>query len=241
MSVRRIVLWDIDHTLINTRGVGRELSAKAFEQVTGQPMLRQAKVDGITEPVIFRETAKLHGLTTNRHDFERFAQALAAAHLAHSAELRERGHALPGAVAALDALAALPGVVQTVVSGNVRAVSEIKLGVFGLDRHIRWDIGAFGEDNDVRAELVRTALARAGAALGSPVLPADAVVIGDTPADVEAAMVNGAPVIAVASGRSSVEQLREAGAEWVLPDLTDTAAVVSLVLGMEGLHAFPER
>src|SRR4051794_9958313 len=102
----QLVLWDIDHTLIDTRGVGRELSAAAFEEVTGQPMREQAKIDGITEAVIFRETAKLHGLTTDRADFERFAAALTAQHIRHANDLRERGHALPGAAAALESLAA---------------------------------------------------------------------------------------------------------------------------------------
>ncbi|MGW4412963.1 hypothetical protein ACWEJ6_54005, partial [Nonomuraea sp. NPDC004702] len=59
-------------------------------------MIEQAKVDGITEAVIFRETASLHGLRTDRHDFERFAAALTQAHLERAIELRERGHALPG-------------------------------------------------------------------------------------------------------------------------------------------------
>ncbi|WP_433445702.1 HAD family hydrolase [Nonomuraea sp. CA-141351] len=229
MAARRIVLWDIDHTLIDTRGVGRELSAQAFEQVTGVPMRKQAKIDGITESVIFRETAKLHGLKTGRKDFERFASALTKAHFARAADLRERGHALPGAVAALDALSAMPGVLQTVLTGNVRTVAKIKLQVFGLDRHIRWDIGAYGEDDEVRAELVRIALGRAASVLGEPAAPEDAVLIGDTPADVEAALENGVPVVAVASGRSSVDELRDAGAVRVLPSLVDTEAVVAMV------------
>lgn len=236
MSVRRIVLWDIDHTLIDTRGVGQELSGEAFEQVTGVPMRVQAKIDGITEPVIFRETAKLHGLTTGRADFERFAAALHAAHLKRLPELRDRGHALPGTAAVLDALAAVPGIVQTVVTGNVRPVAEVKLKAFGLDRHMVWDVGGFGEDDDVRAELVRTALTRAGEKLGGPVGPADAVLIGDTPADVEAALANGVFVIAVASGRSTEDDLRAAGAQCVVPDLADTAALVDLVCGVERVY-----
>ncbi|MFF3667119.1 haloacid dehalogenase-like hydrolase [Microtetraspora malaysiensis] len=187
------------------------------------------KIDGITESVIFRETAKLHGLTIDRNDFERFAEALAEAHVMRCADLRERGQALPGASAALDALAEMPDVVQTVVTGNVRPVAEIKLQAFGLDRNIVWDIGAFGEDDDVRPELVRIALKRATAAFGISVEPADAVLIGDTPADVEAAVQNGVPVVAVATGRSTVDVLREAGATCVLPDLCDTALLVAAV------------
>ncbi|MFE2971558.1 HAD family hydrolase [Streptomyces sp. NPDC059340] len=220
----KLVLWDIDHTLIDTRGVGRELSAAAFEQTVGQPMQQQARIDGITEPVIFRETAKLHGLMTDRADFERFARALTDGHLRRAADLRERGHALPGAATALDALDAVD-VGQTVVTGNVRPVAEIKLSVFGLDQHIRWDIGAFGEDHDVRAELVRHSLQRASTAAAA------AVLIGDTPADVEGAHANGVRVIAVASGRSDETTLRDAGAETVLPDLLDTELLVKLVHG----------
>ncbi|MEV8475969.1 HAD hydrolase-like protein [Streptomyces sp. NPDC051173] len=221
MGLRRVVLWDVDHTLIDTRGVGRDLSMAAFERVTGRQMERQARIDGITEAVIFRETARLHGLDTDRGDFERFAAALAEAHVRRAADLRERGHALPGAAAALDALAAVDGVEQTVVSGNVRAVAEIKLAAFGLDRHIRWDLGAYGEDADERPELVRIALGRAG------FTATDAVLVDDTPAGVEAGLVNGVRVVAVATGRSTAAELAEAGADVVLADLTDTEAVVS--------------
>ncbi|MHC3474895.1 HAD family hydrolase [Streptomyces sp. 7R007] len=222
----RLVLWDIDHTLIDTRGVGRELSAAAFLRATGQSMREQAKIDGITESVIFRETAKLHGLVTNRVDFERFAQALTEQHVTRAADLRERGHALPGAAAALDALAA-NGVQQTVVSGNIRAVAEVKLQVFGLDRHIQWNLGAYGEEHETRAELVRLSLQRAELAAE------EAVLIGDTPADVEGAHTNGVRVIAVASGRSDEGALRDAGAEEVLPDLRDAELLVKLVRGGE--------
>lgn len=218
----RLVLWDIDHTLIDTRGVGRELSAAAFQRATGQPMREQAKIDGITEAVIFRETAKLHGLSTDRADFERFADSLTEEHLKRAAELRERGHALPGAAATLDALNAL-NVRQTVVSGNIRPVSEIKLQVFGLDRHIMWDLGAYGEESDVRADLVRLALQRSNESA------AEAVLIGDTPADVDGAHANGVRIIAVASGHSDEATLRDAGAEVVLSNLQDTELLVKLV------------
>lgn len=218
-----LVLWDIDHTLIATRGVGRELSAAAFEAATGVPMREQATIDGITEQVIFRETARLHGLATTRRDFERFATALAAQHLTHSAQLRERGHALAGAASALDALAAA-GVEQTVVTGNVRQVAEIKLEIFGLDQHVRWEEGAYGEDAESRPDLVRLALDRAR------VPPHDAVIIGDTPADIEGGHAHEVRVIAVASGRSTAEDLALAGADAVLRDLTDTTQVLRLVL-----------
>lgn len=221
----RLVLWDIDHTLIDTRGVGRDLSATAFRQVTGQTMKEQAKIDGITEAVIFRETARLHGITADRHDFDRFADALTELHLREAAELRERGHALPGAATALDTLAAAPELTQAVVTGNVRRVAQIKLKVFGLDRHIRWDLGAYGEERDERGDLVALALERAG------VPAAEAVLIGDTPADVAAGLQQGVRVLAVASGRSDDGELRQAGADIVLSSLEDVHLLATLVRG----------
>ncbi|WP_328766941.1 HAD family hydrolase [Streptomyces sp. NBC_00286] len=176
--------------------------------------------------MIFRETVRLHELTTDRADFERFAQALTEEHLKRAAALRERGHALPGTAATLDALDAID-IQQTVVSGNVRPVAEIKLQVFGLDRHILWELGAYGEDDDTRAELVRLSLQRAQATA------AEAVLIGDTPADVEGAHANGVRVIAVASGRSDEAALRDTGAEVVLSDLGDAELLVKLVRGDE--------
>ncbi|MGW5021984.1 HAD family hydrolase [Streptomyces sp. NRRL F-5053] len=220
--MRPLLLWDIDHTLIETRGMGRLLSAAAFARVTGRPMQQQAAVDGSTEAVIFRETARLHGMDTTRRDFERFALALADEHVRRAAELRQRGATLPGAAAALAALGSA-GVRQTVVTGNVRAVAETKLGVFGLGARIDWHIGAYGEDADRRSDLVALALARAGSVGG------EAVLVGDTRADVEAGRANGVRVIAVATGRSPVPDLREVGADIVLDDLTDTGRLLELV------------
>ncbi|PGH48139.1 HAD family hydrolase [Streptomyces sp. Ru87] len=218
-----LVLWDIDHTLVDTRGVGRAIFAEAFHRVTGQEMERQAAVAGRTDQVIFRETAKLHGIVTGRDDFTAFAQALGEGHIRRAAELRERGHALTGAASALDTLAGQRDVDQSVVTGNIRAAAEIKVSTFGLDQHLSLDRGAYGEDAEDRAELVVTALRRAGRT------PVEAVIVGDTPADVRAGIDTGVRVLAVATGRSSEDDLRTAGADDVLPDLTDTRNVVRLL------------
>lgn len=223
MSAKRLVLWDIDHTLVDTRGVGRELWAQAFEEITGRPMREQAKIDGSTEPVILRETLQLHGLQDDRRQFERFAQALGTAHMRRAAELRERGHALPGATSLLAALTARDGIAQTVVTGNIRAAAEVKLAAFGLDRHLDLTIGAFGEDADGRPELVRMAFKRAQA------LPTQAVLLGDTPADVQGALDAGVRVIGVATGRASADELRTAGAATVVDDLSDTTQMLDIL------------
>ncbi|MEU8588005.1 HAD family hydrolase [Streptomyces sp. NPDC048664] len=215
-----LVLWDIDHTLMATRGLGRELWAQAFEQATGIAMREQAAVTGSTERVILRETARLHDIPYDEALFGQFADALGGLHVRRAAELRERGHALPGAVAVLAALADR-GVRQSVVTGNVRAAAEVKLAVFGLDTYLRLDDGAFGEDGEERPELLGAALAHADVA------PGKAVFLGDTPADVAAGRAAGVRMIAVATGRTPASDL--AGANVVLDGLTETSRVLAAI------------
>ncbi|MBT2414844.1 HAD family hydrolase [Streptomyces sp. ISL-12] len=215
-----LVLWDIDHTLMATRGLGRELWAAAFEQVTGVALREQASVTGSTEQVILRETARLHGVEHDETLFTRFADALGAVHVRRAAELRERGHALPGAAAALAALRDR-GVRQSVVTGNVRQAAEVKLASFGLDSYLNLEEGAYGEDGERRPKLLRLALGRAG------VKATGAVFLGDTPADVAGGHEAGVRVVAVASGKTSAAELESAGAEMVLDGLADTAQVLA--------------
>ncbi|AZM53817.1 phosphoglycolate phosphatase [Streptomyces sp. WAC 01529] len=219
----KLVLWDIDHTLMATGGLGHELWAQAFEEVTGVEMREQASVTGSTERVILRETARLHDLPYDDALFDSFAEALGAVHVRRAAELRERGHALPGAAAVLARLAE-QGVRQSVVTGNVRGAAEVKLAVFGLDNHLRLDDGAYGEDGEERPELLRAAMAR------SSTRREDAVFLGDTPADVAGGLEAGVRIIAVATGRTSAEELRAAGADAVLEGLTDTEKALAAIV-----------
>ncbi|MEU6915332.1 HAD family hydrolase [Streptomyces olindensis] len=217
-----LVLWDIDHTLMATGGLGRELWGEAFEQVTGVALREQASVTGSTERVILRETARLHDIPYSSDLFLRFADALGTLHVRRAAELRERGHALPGTAAVLAALEAR-GVQQSVVTGNIRQAAEVKLAVFGLDRFMGLDDGAYAEDGEGRPALLRAALKRSG------VLPQDAVFLGDTPADVTGGREAGVRVVAVATGRASAGDLRAAGAHAVLDGLSDTDRVLAVI------------
>ncbi|MFF4607841.1 HAD family hydrolase [Streptomyces sp. NPDC001339] len=223
----RLVLWDIDRTLLDTRGYGRELSADAFRKATGMDMKRHVRVDGLTERVIFRETAKLHGLATTHEDFEVFAKALAECHRRHRDILRNRSRALPGAAAALEAVHKVKGIRQTVVTGNIRGTAEVKLAALGLAPYLDLVSGAYGDEHDNRSALVALALRRAACP------PASAVLVGDTPHDVTAGLAQGVRVMAVATGEFTEDELRAAGAHVVVSDLTVTRHVTSVLTGGE--------
>lgn len=231
MTTPLLVLWDIDHTLIETRGVGTQVYAEAFAKVTGHPLDKMPELAGRIEPVIFREALKVNGVDPSEDLYTQFAAEQARAYAAHLDELRARGRALPGAAEALRALSERNDVLQSILTGNTRPASEIKLQAFDLDRYLDFDIGAYGTDDDTRANLVNVARHRAEKAHGINFDDGATVLVGDTPNDVAAALASGARIIAVATGKDTAAVLAEAGARTVLPDLTDTPAVLATVYG----------
>lgn len=227
-----LVLWDIDHTLIETRGVGGKIYAEAFRKVTGQPLDTMPTLAGRTEPVIFREALKANRVDGDAQElYPRFADEQARGYADHTDELRTRGRALPGAEQALQALAARENVIQTVLTGNTRPSAELKLEAFGLACYLDLAIGAYGTDDETRANLVGIARQRAAEARKSDIGLADTVLIGDTPNDVLAAREAGARIVAVATGSDSPADLAAAGAGTVLNDLTDTDEVLTAITG----------
>lgn len=228
-SSRVLVLFDVDHTLIETRGVGREMYERVFPAVTGMAFRKLASVSGRAEPDIIRETLDLHGVEPTGEAIRRLARALAEGYDAARDELAERGRALPGAQGTLAMLAAEPAVHLSVLTGNLRDIARIKVEVFGLDRYLDLEAGAYGDDDPDRAALVAIAQRRASEQTGIVFGNEHTVLIGDTPKDVEAALVAGVRVIAVASGKSSVPELRDAGATSVFADLTDSASLLQVI------------
>jgi phosphoglycolate phosphatase-like HAD superfamily hydrolase len=227
----RLVLWDIDGTLVDGAGLGRDAFLDAFEQVVGSPATQLVPFAGRTDLEIALDLLETAGVRDGEVLLERFHAALAGA-MAERAELvRERGRALPGAHEALQRMGDQPGVLQSLLTGNIEANAWVKLGAFGLDRYLDFEVGAYGSDHRRRGELVAVALRKAREVRGLTLEPADAVLIGDTPLDVAAALEGGARAVAVASGPYGEGELREAGAHAVLADLTDVDAVVEAVLG----------
>jgi phosphoglycolate phosphatase len=224
-----LVLWDIDHTLIETRGVGSQIYAEAFAKVTGHALEKMPGLAGRTEPVIFREALKVNGVEGGENLYEQFAAEQARGYAQHLDDLRSRGRALPGAVEALQALSQRDDVTQSVLTGNTRPSAEIKLKAFNLAEYLNFDIGAYGTDDDTRANLVGIARQRAEQAHRQDYKARHTVLIGDTPNDVAAALNSGARIIAVATGNDTADELTAAGAGIVLNDLTDTRAVLAAI------------
>jgi phosphoglycolate phosphatase len=226
-----LVLWDIDHTLIETRGIGGQVYAEAFAKATGHTLDKMPTLAGRTEPVIFREALKVNGIEDGEDLYDQFAAEQARGYAEHLDDLRRQGRALPGALEALRALSQRDDVTQSVLTGNTRPAAEIKLRAFDLDRYVDFDIGAYGTDDDTRANLVAIARQRAETTHGHHYENGNTVLIGDTPNDVAAALDSGARIIAVATGTDSADELAAAGARTVLPDLTDTGAVLAAIFG----------
>jgi phosphoglycolate phosphatase-like HAD superfamily hydrolase len=233
--VRRLVLWDVDGTLVLYGGIGRSAFADAFMAVEGRTA---TDLDGLmistagrTDPDIAIEFLERHGIPDVETRLDAFHAALVDALAAKAAELREHGRVLPGVEPALAALARQAGVAQSLLTGNLEANAVLKLAVFGLDRYVDFSIGAYGSDHRDRGQLVGVALARARERLGEDIDPAAVVVIGDTPLDVAAARAGGARAVAVATGHFDVPALEATNPDAVLPDLSDTNAVLHAILG----------
>jgi phosphoglycolate phosphatase len=233
----RLVLWDIDGTLIDSGGAGRYAFADAFEAVVGRPPDELALMAGRTDHDIAVETLELNGVEDGEALWPAFADALAESLAAREGQMAVEGRALPGVREAIAAVGEAGGVVQTLLTGNVKPNAATKLRAFGLDGLLDLEIGAYGSDSRERNALVAFARERAQAEHGIELAPEDIVLIGDTPRDVEAGRANGARVVGVATGRYSVGQLDEVGADAALADLTDSEAVVAAVLAPSGVRS----
>ncbi|HEY4461010.1 MAG TPA: HAD hydrolase-like protein [Pseudonocardiaceae bacterium] len=227
-DLQALVYWDIDLTLIDARRIGATWFSDALTDVTGEPNVDIPSFAGRTDRWITAEMLRRIGRTPTDASIARVQQRVLALAEQHRADIAEVAVELPGVSAALAAIAGLPGVVQGLVTGNLAPIAGYKVGAFGLDRYLDLGVGGYGEVSEVRADLLDAALAKARAKYGE--FAPDAVfVVGDTPHDVEAALAHKARAIAVATGRYSAEELHAAGAHVVLPDLSNTEAVVALL------------
>lgn len=229
-----LVLWDVDYTLADTDGVGRHLYQVALHELFGLEMPRLVRsMAGRTDSSIALEVLTAAGVPEPAREITRLQEVLAARAPELDGLVRERGKALPGVPEVLAALAgpAYTGrVVQSLLTGNIPALARVKLGALGLIEHLDLSIGAYGDVSEVRGDLVPVARQNAAARYGADFAGRATVLVGDTPMDVEAAVVHGARCVAVATGSFTADQLGAAGADVVLADLSDTARAISAIL-----------
>lgn len=232
MSRRRLVLFDIDGTILLTAGAGRRAVLRAVGEVL--PLTDAAhtvRFDGKTDPLIVMELLAAAGHPTPED--RRLVDELCHRYVAYlEEELQAPTHGttvLPGIVELLAALHEHPEVMLGLLTGNVERGARLKLTSGGID-HSRFVVGAYGSDAYFRPELPAIAARRAEPFLGRVPSGPDVVIIGDTPADVTCGTGIGARAVAVATGSYDTATLHEAGAAAVFADLSDTGRVVEAIL-----------
>ena len=230
-------MWNIDLTLVDVARVSRDAYAEAFQRATGRRLVALPVLAGASDSEIFFESLALNEAPT--HDgkddasdlLARYNAELAVAFGTRSEQLPSHGRVLPGAREALAAVAQLPGVLQTVLTGTIKPNAGHKLRAFGLEGYLDPDIGGFGSDVYPKGTQILRSLDLANAKYGLRLTPPDVVYLADSVRDVAAAKVARVRCVGIASGRSTSAELRDAGADLVLDDLADTARVVAAVRG----------
>ncbi len=228
--MRKLVLFDIDGTLVNTHGAGSRSFRRAMLQVYGEtgPM-DTYDFHGRTDPQIARELLHMAGFEDARIDpalpllWEAYLRELKVELARPDADTR----VLPGVYTALDRLHQTGDHLVALLTGNIAPGARLKLGAVDLWK--RFDFGAFGSDHERRDRLPAVAVRRAKERTGIDFRGRDIVIIGDTPFDVTCGRELGVWAVAVATGKHSVAELEEAGADVVLTDLRDTDALLATV------------
>jgi phosphoglycolate phosphatase len=227
----RLVLFDIDGTLLNSGGLGRASMQRALGMVFGSPGNPAYRYDGKTDKQIVRDVMRLEGHSDEHIDsrmeklIELYLDGLRTG--AKSGKFNVRP--LEGVVELLDALETREDVVLGLLTGNVEPGARTKLTAAGINPD-RFRVNAFGSDHEHRPELPAIAQRRASETLGLDIAGDRLVVIGDTPADIECGRALGARAIGVASGHYTVEQLQAHDPYAVFPSLKHTQQVLETIL-----------
>jgi len=225
----RLVLFDIDGTILRSNGAGRRAMLAALREVFGAAGPEDHRYDGKTDPQIVREVMRLEG-HHDAHIDERM-DALMSLYLVQLEQELEHSRTLvhPGIFELLDALEERHDTILGLLTGNLREGAYAKLRAAGIDPD-RFLVGAFGSDHEHRPELPALARQRARVELGVDLEGEHLVVIGDTPADIECGRSLGVRAIGVATGAYSVDELRRHSPHAVFETLADTERVMSAIV-----------
>lgn len=226
----KLVLFDIDGTLLRGHGAGTRAMLRAGRALHGESFsLDGIMIGGGLDPVIFGSALERLGIAGEATHHAAFRE-LYLKELALEFVVGGTGpELLPGVQELLAALAPRRDVLVGLVTGNYRAAVPIKFAAVGLDP-AQFVVGAFGDCGPTRPDLVRIARERAHAHAGMHIEPLHTIVVGDTPRDVDCARHHGCLCLAVETGYHSAAELRSAGAHHVAPDLRDASVLLSLLV-----------
>jgi phosphoglycolate phosphatase len=230
---RKLVLFDVDGTILLTAGAGRRaIFAALGEEVVDVTSLDTIRFDGKTDPEIVAELLAAAGQPEPRESprVRRLCERYVT-HLARELGLpTARTTVMPGVFPLLDRLQEETSVVLGLLTGNVAPGAALKLRSGGIDP-ARFPVGAYGSDAPYRHELPPIAAGRAQAIFGRVPSGAEVVIIGDTPADICCGAGIGARAVAVATGSYSMTELAACGPHAAFEDLSDTDRVLEAILG----------
>jgi phosphoglycolate phosphatase-like HAD superfamily hydrolase len=236
----KLVLFDIDGTLIHGGSAGRRSIGAAFREVFGlsnvEDLMTRVAFNGRTDPAIIRDLAAAGGIPPELLD-ERI-ESLYETYLSTLRAITSGPYGArycPGIPDVLDALERLKGVALGLLTGNIEAGARIKLQAFDLNRY--FPEGGFGSDSEDRAVIASQARRRFENLVGHSIASRDVLVVGDTVHDVACGRGNGFRTLAVATGGVPVEALRQSGADLVFKDLGDVSAVMTAVKELMALEA----
>ena len=227
----RILLWDIDGTLIRSAKPGgyKDYTIPVLEEIFGTAgRLAEMEVSGMTDMQIFCEALRDHGFTTD--DVLSCTQILATRLTEEARKVTGNGmkffELLPGVRETLQVLAEHPRYQSALLTGNIESMAQLKMELVGLDKFFTLR-GAFGDESHNRRDLPALAAERIRKHLGIDFPPEHFIVIGDTPNDIDCAHHFGARAVAVGTGRMfSREQILACKPDALLPDLIDTRLVL---------------
>jgi phosphoglycolate phosphatase len=221
--VKRLFLFDLDGTLVNTSGAGTRSLNKVFRDLYGvDNVAEKVRLHGKTDPAIFREAIHLClGRETKPGESETFFSRYLA-----QLEIEVRVPGAKGLLAGvrhwLEQLAGRTDAILALGTGNLERGARLKLEPYEINHY--FPVGGYGSDAEDRAELLRFGHRRASAHAGEPVSPDNVIVIGDTPHDVTAARAAGFRALAVATGSYGMSELKASNPDFLLNDLTEAPA-----------------
>jgi len=224
--MKKLVLFDIDGTLIDPGGAGRRSLGHTFNEIFAiRDAFAGIRMAGKTDIQIIKEGLSVHGLSSDDQNLP----SILSVYLKNlkTEIMNKKKHINPGVVELLDTLKAMDGYWLGLLTGNIERGARIKLGAFGLNEY--FSVAAFGDDNENRNLLLPIAIEKFRKMTNISINCDDCIVIGDTPSDVQCSKPYGAVSIAVSTGPYSYESLLETGADCVLRDLSYAIDIISKV------------